>query len=199
MPRPGQREQDVQKTWPVGVARASEKEAPVCLGKELSCEPDHWRVKKLDMPLDPHFLLLALFLCVWKRQEVRWYLFSCLRLALLTKALQTSSATCLFVISYLMGLKVQPVFYAQDTDLIVPHASFTLKTPSCLLPGCRHSSIRRVLEHLCFVWSSMNVMGSHIKKWLWLGNDTDLLHMEWEFKKVQILNKLQRFNHLCMS
>lgn len=56
VPRPGQREQDGEKTWPLGVARASAKSL-VCLGGELSCED----LKGLiDMHLDPHFLLLAL-------------------------------------------------------------------------------------------------------------------------------------------
>lgn len=61
----------------------------------------------------------------------------------------TGSATSPSIVSYLRGPKVQPVFYAQDTDLIVP--TCVLYSEKSIRPSARllilTNCVRRV-EHL---------------------------------------------------
>lgn len=61
------------------------------------------------------------------------------------------------------GDPVQPLFYAQDTDLTVPTCLFP--SSKSIVPSAQLSaaSVGRVLGPLC-VWTSVNMMGSHVKK-----------------------------------
>ena len=67
-------------------------------------------------------------------------------------------ATCLSVVPHLQGPEVQPVFYAQVSDSVVPTSIFQ-ESPSCL----RGLLTLVVLEHFLCVCSTVNAKGSPIK------------------------------------